>query len=54
MHQALARMSSQGRHVIASNSHHWVQFDEPELVAETIRGVVDAVRRREPARGPLA
>jgi pimeloyl-ACP methyl ester carboxylesterase len=52
MHQALARMSSQGRHLIASNSHHWVQFDEPELVVETIREVVDAVRRRAPARDP--
>jgi hypothetical protein len=47
-------MSSQGRHVIASNSHHWVQFDEPELVVETIREVVDAVRRRAPARDPSA
>ncbi len=44
-HQELARMSSRGRYVIASNSHHWVQFDEPELVVETIRGVVNASRR---------
>jgi len=43
-HQALARMSSHGRHVIASTSHHWVQFDEPELVVETIREVVNASR----------
>ena len=44
-HQALARMSSRGRYVIASKSHHWVQFDEPELVVETIREVVNASRQ---------
>ena len=44
-HQALARMSSRGRYIIASKSHHWVQFDEPELVVETIREVVNASRR---------
>jgi pimeloyl-ACP methyl ester carboxylesterase len=50
-HQALLQMSSRGRHVIASNSHHWVQFDEPELVVETIREVVDAARRRRAVAG---
>jgi hypothetical protein len=45
-HQALARGSPQGRHVVASSSSHWVQFDEPELVVETIREVVDAARYR--------
>jgi pimeloyl-ACP methyl ester carboxylesterase len=44
-HQALARMSSRGRRVVAANSRHWVQFDEPELVIETIREVVSASRR---------
>jgi pimeloyl-ACP methyl ester carboxylesterase len=45
-HQALARGSPQGRHIVASSSSHWVQFDEPDLVIETIREVVDAVRSR--------
>jgi pimeloyl-ACP methyl ester carboxylesterase len=46
LHQALARMSSHGRHVIAANSRHWIQFDEPELVVTTIEEVVEAARRR--------
>jgi hypothetical protein len=33
----LAEASHQGRHVIASRSTHWVQFDEPELIVEAIR-----------------
>jgi len=45
-HQALAGMSSRGRQVIASNSHHWVQFDQPDLIVETIREVVDAAHNR--------
>src|SRR4030095_5830963 len=27
---ALARLSSRGRHVIASHSGHWIPLDEPE------------------------
>jgi pimeloyl-ACP methyl ester carboxylesterase len=44
-HEALARGSPQGRHVVASSSSHWVQFDEPDLVVQMIREVVDATRR---------
>jgi pimeloyl-ACP methyl ester carboxylesterase len=43
-HRALARLSSNGRHVIAGKSGHWIQFDEPELIVTAIRGVVDASR----------
>jgi hypothetical protein len=42
-------MSSRGRHVVASKSGHWVAFDEPELVVDAIRDVVETVRR---AHGP--
>ena len=45
-HRQLARLSSGGRHVIASTSGHWIQFDEPDLVVATIRDVVDRARRR--------
>ena len=45
-HQVLARMSSQGHVVFASKSGHWVPYDEPELIVETIREVVETVRRR--------
>lgn len=44
-HQALARTSLRGRHLTASSASHWVQFDEPELVVEAIRDVVNASRR---------
>jgi pimeloyl-ACP methyl ester carboxylesterase len=48
-HEALARMSSHGRHVVASKSGHWVPFDEPELVVDAIREVVETSRQ---AQGP--
>ena len=46
-HHVLARMSSQGHVVLASKSGHWVPYDEPELIVETIREVVETVRRRD-------
>jgi pimeloyl-ACP methyl ester carboxylesterase len=45
-HEALAGTSTRGRHVVASNSGHWVQFDKPELVTRIVHEVVDAVRER--------
>lgn len=48
-HETLVRLSSHGRHVVASKGGHWVPFDEPELVVRTIRDVVETVRR---AHGP--
>lgn len=44
-HRQLARLSSNGRHIVARKSGHWIQFDEPELVVTAIREVVDQVRR---------
>lgn len=32
-----ARRSSQGRHIIAAKSGHWIQLDEPELVVQAVR-----------------
>lgn len=43
-HARVARLSSRGRHVVASSGGHWVQFDEPELIVQTIRDVVDMAR----------
>ena len=43
-HRQLARLSSQGRHVIAARSGHWIQFDEPDLVVAIIRETVDRAR----------
>jgi pimeloyl-ACP methyl ester carboxylesterase len=34
--EALARLSTRGRHVIASHSGHWIPLDEPELIVAEI------------------
>ena len=47
-HGGLARLSSQGKHVVASKGGHWIQLDEPDLVIESIREVVESVGRRGP------
>ena len=45
-HECLAHLSSQGKHVVASKGGHWIQLDEPYLVIESIRQVVESVGRR--------
>jgi pimeloyl-ACP methyl ester carboxylesterase len=44
-HRALAELSTQGRHVVAYRSAHWVQFDEPELIVSEVRALVESGRR---------
>ena len=43
-HQLLAEASAGGRHVIASRSAHWVQFDEPELIVAAVKDLVESPR----------
>jgi pimeloyl-ACP methyl ester carboxylesterase len=43
----LAALSSNGRQVIAEESGHLVQIDQPELVIDAIRDVVDAAGGRQ-------
>jgi pimeloyl-ACP methyl ester carboxylesterase len=45
-HRKLAEGSTSGRHVIARRSAHWIQFDEPELIVDSVRDVVEASRTR--------
>ena len=40
----MARRSPRGRHIIARKSGHWIQLDEPELVVEAIREMVDWIK----------
>jgi pimeloyl-ACP methyl ester carboxylesterase len=40
----LAQLSSRGRHVVASDSGHWIHLDHPELVTRVIREVVATAR----------
>jgi pimeloyl-ACP methyl ester carboxylesterase len=42
MQAELAALSSRGERVIAEQSGHYIQFDQPELVIEAIRQVVEA------------
>jgi pimeloyl-ACP methyl ester carboxylesterase len=52
-HRALAELSAHGRHVTATHSTHWVQFDDPAMVVGLVRdlvfGRVDKVRVTAPA-----
>jgi pimeloyl-ACP methyl ester carboxylesterase len=43
-HQAIAALSTRGRHVVARVGGHWVHLDQPDLVVEAIREVVEIVR----------
>jgi pimeloyl-ACP methyl ester carboxylesterase len=44
-HRRLALRSSRGRHMVATNSGHWIQFDEPDLVVTAIRDMVECARQ---------
>ncbi len=41
---ALAAMSTRGRHVIAAQSGHWIPLDEPQVVIDAITEVVTQAR----------
>jgi len=43
-HERLAKMSARGRVVLASKSGHWVPYDEPELIVDAIREIVENFR----------
>ena len=51
MQNALARLSSRSKHIIAEKSGHYIQRDQPELVIDAIRQVVEATRTQ--ARRPF-
>lgn len=39
-HRAIAALSPRGQHIVAQQSGHWVQVEEPQLVIDAIRRVV--------------
>ena len=48
-HRETAALSSRGRHLVAGESGHWVQLDQPDLLAEVIQEAVAAARSSAPA-----
>ena len=42
--EAMAAKSVRGRHIVAANSGHWIHLDQPDLVVEAIREMVEAAR----------
>ena len=36
-------------YIVAENSGHWIQLDEPELVVSAVRDMVTRVREGEPS-----
>jgi pimeloyl-ACP methyl ester carboxylesterase len=51
MQQEMARRSPQGRVIIAEKSGHYIQNDQPDLVIDAVRRVVESVRSRKAGRG---
>jgi pimeloyl-ACP methyl ester carboxylesterase len=45
---AIAKLSTRGRHIMASNSGHWVPLDEPQIVIDAVKEVL---RSRDPRCG---
>jgi pimeloyl-ACP methyl ester carboxylesterase len=43
----LPGISTETTHIVAENSGHWIQLDEPELVVDAVRDLVMRVRERE-------
>jgi hypothetical protein len=41
---SLARLFPNAKHITNTNSSHYIQIDQPRLVIDSIREVVDAVR----------
>jgi hypothetical protein len=42
----LVRLSRNSKQIIAKNSGHHIQLDEPETVTDAVHQVVEAIRRR--------
>ncbi|MFN2516212.1 MAG: alpha/beta fold hydrolase [Pyrinomonadaceae bacterium] len=47
LQQDLVHRSARGKQIVATRSGHFIQRDEPELVASAIREVIDATRKQK-------
>jgi pimeloyl-ACP methyl ester carboxylesterase len=41
---AMAALSTRGRHIMASQSGHWIPLDQPQVVIDAVKDVVTAAR----------
>lgn len=41
LQEEVATLSTRGRHLLATNSGHWIQLDQPELVVEVLRKMLE-------------
>lgn len=46
LQKELARLSSQGKHVIVEDTGHYIQLGRPDVVIDAVRQVVEAARHR--------
>jgi pimeloyl-ACP methyl ester carboxylesterase len=44
--RAIASLSRRGTQVVASKSGHWIHLDEPELIVDAVRGIVEKARHQ--------
>ncbi len=45
LHRETARLSRRGRHRIVRNSGHYIQLDQPEVLLQAIRSVLDQLKK---------
>ena len=51
--EAWTRRSPRGQHIIARKSGHWIQLDEPELVVQAVRQMIELkLLGTKPSQGP--
>jgi pimeloyl-ACP methyl ester carboxylesterase len=48
LQQELVRRSAKGRQIISEKSGHFIHRDQPELVIEAIRQVLEEIRLNRP------
>jgi pimeloyl-ACP methyl ester carboxylesterase len=44
----MAALSTRGRHIVASNSGHWVPLDEPQAVIDAVKEILRTLEIRDP------
>jgi pimeloyl-ACP methyl ester carboxylesterase len=47
-HRSLTERSVAGRHIIATASAHWIQFDQPELIVAAVKDLIASAGAHDP------